>query len=814
MPPWKAADFHFAGLAIDKNNINSADVTQKDNNWKCSLLLTDNSAIDFYINVVLEPASKTVSITDVQEMFNNKDFVALVFKNYLNKIIKAKSIVQAAVKKLNEHRNLCEDFVSVTTIDDELISFCFDVDVKPSADIEKIEAEVFYAIENYLNPPIEFYTLSELLDKKIPVDEIFEGTILQHGFIDTGQLESTQLKTVIYTSDIINLLMDIDGVLAVRNFMMTKYGDDGNPVTGFIGLKWCMNISYLHKPVLFYQKSKILFFKNQFPFLANYEEVHDTILLLHAQRERRKLNGLEDDIPVPAGNKRDSESYWPVQYDFPQTYGIGEAGLPSDASQTRISQQRQLKAYLMFYEQLLADFLSQLTHARELFSIGNQVQTYFAQFLEKIKDIDPVYNTNNPPGYLKDILAVQNSVEQIGKNWQKVYEPTDLFYDRRNRFLDHLLARFAESFNDYALLMYQINYEDKSEEKIKIKDLTDSKIFALGKICEISSERAKAFNYFPQNDDFTLDTTKLWDTDNVSGLEERICLLTGIENFKRRFLYCIKNIEIICNEETVEENGSEIVKCFHTFSVTSLEDVIMVSEKYDKKEDAEKAVTETIEFGAEKDHYKFDQADSKLKIFNDSNEILLESSVNYADKDSAMHAADKLAAEFSKECSDPVGLHLIEHILLRKRAGDFSILNDCLHDCDCICELDPYSFRVSVVLPYWPSYFDSLVFRTYFEDKIREEAPAHIALKICWLNNNLMRKFEICYKKWIEALANYSLDKINNLISFKDANDAMIDILGQLHSEYPQATLHDCKESKEGSNTVVLGKTVLGTFKN
>jgi hypothetical protein len=30
-------------------------------------------------------------------------------------------------------------------------------------------------------------------------------------------------------------------------------------------------------------------------------------------------------------------------------------------------------------------------------------------------------------------------------------ETGDMFLDRRNRFLDHLLARFAESFNDYAL---------------------------------------------------------------------------------------------------------------------------------------------------------------------------------------------------------------------------------------------------------------------------------------------------------------------------------------------------------------------------
>ena len=70
------------------------------------------------------------------------------------------------------------------------------------------------------------------------------------------------------------------------------------------------------------------------------------------------------------------------------------------------------------------------------------------------------------------------------------------------------------------------------------------------------------------------------------------------------------------------------------------------------------------------------------------------------------------------------------------------------------------------------------------------------------------------YKKWIETLANYYFDKKANLDAFRDANDRMIAILAQLHSEYPEATLHDCDESKEGSNTVVLGKTVLGTLKN
>jgi hypothetical protein len=88
-------------------------------------------------------------------------------------------------------------------------------------------------------------------------------------------------------------------------------------------------------------------------------------------------------------------------------------------------------------------------------------------------------------------------------------------------------------------------------------------------------------------------------------------------------------------------------------------------------------------------------------------------------------------------------------------------------------------------------------------------------LKICWLNNDLMRQFELAYKKWIETLAAFSSEpSAGNTSAFKDANNQMLGILASLHSEYPQASLHDCAESKEGSNTVMLGKTVLGTFKS
>lgn len=817
LPSWKEADFSFAELAASEANLQSAVLTQVDNGWRCELMVTGvTGAKVFGVRLAKKPASGDVSTAEAQAMFDDKGWLAGVFALYLKKIALSRTVVWRATKRLHEHRNLCEDFLSVTTVDNEPIAFCFDVDVQPGADIEKVEAEIFYAIENYLNPPVAFYTIKELLDKGRTIDQIFEGPVLQHGFIDTVQLETTSLRTVVYASDIINLLMDIEGVVSIRHFLMTKYGADGKPVPGFKGLPWCLHVTPLHKPVLQVEGSKILLFKSGFPFTPRYREVRDTVRLLHALRSKAKLSKLQDDLPIPAGRKRDAESYWPVQYDLPATYGIGEAGLPEGVTLERRAQQRQLKAYLLFYEQLLADFFSQLSGARDLFSTNVLTHTYYAQFLGGIKDTGDLYLPGSGSAVICDAISDPNSTTAEMNAWQQLYETKDVFQRRRNRFLDHLLARFAESFSDYALLMYRINYEEQTEEKVTFDDLVAPKIFTLQNYADISGNRGRAFNYFPQveqvtgdNVQFLPDTAAYWDTSNVSGLEKRICALAGIKDSRRRFLYCLKNAPVICTEKEVDEGGNKVLKCFHYFRFTSLGGVTLVSKEFATKAEAEAAREEALAKGAAPANYEvLNNGKFRIKLLDD-----LQSTNEFETEEDANNAIQELAAEFNLNCGDPEGLHLIEHILLRPRNKNFHLMQVCLHGCDCPCEVDPYSFRASVVLPYWPGHFDHPSFRQYIENKIREEAPAHVMLKICWLNNDLMRDFEVRYKRWIETLAAYTQDAVAGEAAFRETNNRMVEMLTLLHSEYPQATLHNCDESKEGSNTVVLNKTVLGTFK-
>ncbi|HZH71581.1 MAG TPA: hypothetical protein VFD91_03730, partial [Mariniphaga sp.] len=238
------------------------------------------------------------------------------------------------------------------------------------------------------------------------------------------------------------------------------------------------------------------------------------------------------------------------------------------------------------------------------------------------------------------------------------------------------------------------------------------------------------------------------------------------------------------------------------------------SNAYETKEKAQEAVVKVIELASVRENYSYDEALKKLQLLNGDGVLMETLDNSIQSQDGAEAAIEAFVAEFNKNCNDPIGLHLIEHILLRQRNDSFELMEVCLHNGECICDIDPYTFRASVVLPYWPGHFDNMQFREYFETKIREEAPAHIMLKICWLNNDLMREFEVNYKEWIESVATYTSDKTIDIGAFRDANNKMIDTLSRLKSEYPKATLHDCDESKQTSNTVVLGKTVLETFKS
>jgi len=73
---------------------------------------------------------------------------------------------------------------------------------------------------------------------------------------------------------------------------------------------------------------------------------------------------------------------------------------------------------------------------------------------------------------------------------------------------------------------------------------------------------------------------------------------------------------------------------------------------------------------------------------------------------------------------------------------------------NCPCK-DPYSFRISVVLPGWLPISIDANFRSYVEKLLREELPAHITATICWISPKQMLAFELAYTGFMNELRLY-----------------------------------------------------------
>jgi len=448
---------------------------------------------------------KAMALDDLKTALSDASASGIMSK-YIEKIRRADDIIAATAQVLHSHRNLCEDYCTIKAIETEDIGVCADMEVEPDVDIEAVLAEAYYLIDQYFSPDIKFYSLSQLLAEGKTVDEIFEGPQLNNGFVDDDQLQSTNLRTTLYTSDIINLLMDIPGVKAIKNFVLTRYNDEGFLVES---QPWSLDVTYNHQARLYVEATKFLVYKNGLPFLPDKLELADTMQVIIGNNARPKFSIAENDLPVPQGTYYDLAAYYPLQYSLPLTYGVGYHGLPTNATDKRKAQAKQLKAYLLFYEQMLVNYLQQLAHVKDLFAVDATVDhTYFTHLF-----------TNAEINGLSDIVTTLTANEL-----QQLEETDTVFLDRRNRFLDHLLARFAEQFTEYALMLYSYS----TNKAVAQDQLIQDKIAFLKDYPFMSYNKARSFNY--------KDPTKVCDPTNIAGLTMRIRRLLGMPDTEKIFI--------------------------------------------------------------------------------------------------------------------------------------------------------------------------------------------------------------------------------------------------------------------------------------
>jgi hypothetical protein len=727
---------------------------------------------------------KAMQMSDLKTGLADASGSGIVAK-YIDKMRRADQIIELATQVLHDHRNLAEDYCSIKAIETEDIGVCADLEVDPSVDIEAVLAEIYFLIDQYFSPDIKFYSLKELLDEGRTVDEIFDGPRLNNGFIDTGQLETTNLKKTLYASDIINLVMDVPGVKAIKNFVLTRYNHEGFLVES---QPWSMEVTNGHQPRLYVEGSKILVFKNGLPFLADKLELMDTLQVVIGSNAQPKFSIIENDLPVPVGTWFDFRDYFPLQYSLPLTYGVGYEGLPSTASPERKAQAKQLKAYLLFYEQLLIDYLEQIAHIGDLFAVDATVgHSYFTRLLTnaEVRGIDEIINGL--------------TIEKL----QAMQESPDIFFDRRNRFLNHMLARFAEHFNEYALMLYSYERQTALTQEKLIKD----KIEFLKDYPFMSYNRARSFNY--------KDPGKVCHSENIAGLTMRIRRLLGIPEFSRwvewveekdtsgKFLHRYWQLT---NELFLHDDEAPEIFLVSNTQYTDLQ--LAQSEQK-----AQEVILEVRNSIADPVRYQVTLVTAwELSLVNEASVVLAVAPQTFSTQLEAEDARDRII-EFATKIFSSEKVFIVEHLLLRPAnkpgvlipAGD-ALLPVCIGpDCNLCGEEDPYSFRLTIVLNGEEGIANSgVLFRRFAERTIRKEVPAHLALKICWVSNRQLSLFEKIFCDWLKEKSKQEPDEL--ILSNK--LHRLICMFGHLKNVYPAASLHDCVDGND-ENRLYLNQSII-----
>lgn len=419
---------------------------------------------------------------------------------------------QAVVEKTRRvfcnSRTICEDVEEVSILKHLNVEVFAEVEVDGVRDTETILAEVFYYVDEYLSPEIRFYSLQELLQEGYKLNEIFNGPLLKHGFIKTSELQPKPRQILI--SEVIKIIMQVKGVVSVKNLFL-KVGDKQYENQIEIAAdelpKLVPTLKRDHKA-----SSGVHFFRGS----VNYTSLDFDLV-------KRQLNELksgnkrmyrlsEETIKVPLGKQFDVENYYSIQNQFPLVYGIGPYGLPESEGIKRQAQAKQLKGFLLIFEQILANYLAQLSNVKVLFSLKEDVrQTYFYQFLHTVPDVAPLLKDKKyefaPDSDDFSSLSYNSGLPQLVKT-------KDNYTDRRNRFLDYLLAIHGESYTQYSLSQFNYYFNEEEFERHLILNKTR----LLKSLSTINMNRARAFNYLEPS----------LETENITGMEAKISILLGL----------------------------------------------------------------------------------------------------------------------------------------------------------------------------------------------------------------------------------------------------------------------------------------------
>ena len=313
--------------------------------------------------------------------------------------------------------------------------------------------------------------------------------------------------------------MAVPGVKVVKSIEMTA-GPDFKT-----GSAWSLALDPARAPKFDLDGSTLALEHNGAPLSV---WVDRTQLAVAMQTRRHAPHPLAPSLAAlqpPPGRDRHVGRYFSVQEQLPAAYGVGALGLPATASPQRQAQAQQLKAYLMFFDQLLANSFAQLAHLPDLFGVDGPLDaSYFFQPVQ-----DPGLGVNDL--YLKQGDGWQDRLQGLAEAPEAVdvHAVRQAALARLNRFLNHLLASVGEQIVDHTLVGRARTWTT-SEKTVAAAGLARSKQRFLQEYPRLSRTRGGAFNYLAAADQ-----------ENCAGLVLRLRGKLGLNETDERF-YLVEHL--------------------------------------------------------------------------------------------------------------------------------------------------------------------------------------------------------------------------------------------------------------------------------
>lgn len=430
---------------------------------------------------------------------------SLAFQKELKKKHEAaQSFLNRLQDFLENNRNLGEDFNCPKLLIPHPIVLQASIEITGDEDPDQVMAAILFALEVFLYHPVAYSNLEELQNSGLRAEDIFSGPRLTRGFIRDSELKDR--SKVLHAEKFLQLISKTPGVKKCWNLSMEKGGVSKSfelPPNTYASIN-----TDFHDSESIYSTLKI--FVNGNLQRLNKAKISDQLLDLWSKNYRVYQVDLFRDSFWKAnlkGRFRNPGKYTSIQHHFPGIYGLGNEGLSAREPVERHAKVRQLKGYLMLMEKHLANYLAQLAHLPDFFDhdIQRHQGTYFAQDFEtKIGKDELEIKAALTPGF--NDLGINPQTGETRLSWLR----------RKNRILDHLLARFGEEVRDLPFqLALKLNLFGNEQEMLASQLLQKSRF--LRQIPELNYGKHRAHFQIPV------------EGKPVATLEKLLSILLGIE---------------------------------------------------------------------------------------------------------------------------------------------------------------------------------------------------------------------------------------------------------------------------------------------